>query len=457
MIKRVLIANRGEIALRVIRACKELGIESIAIYSEPDKESMHVIAADRALCIGPRDTRASYLNRDAILTAAKATGTDAIHPGYGFMAEDPSFARSCIDEGIIWIGPPVSAIERMGDKAVARETMRAAGVPIVPGSDGIISDPKKAIKLANSIGYPLLIKASAGGGGKGMRAVLTSDQFDEALSLARAEAGTAFGNDSVYLEKLLTNVRHIEVQVLGDSHGNVIHLGERDCSSQRRRQKVLEEAPAPGIPNEIRMKMGNAAVAAAKAVDYAGAGTVEFIYDVDSNNYYFMEMNTRIQVEHPITEFITGVDLVQEQISVADGNPLRYRQDEISFTGHAIECRINAEDPETFLPNAGQISRYNTPGGPGVRVDSHCYDGYIMPPFWDSLLAKLIVWAPTREEAIARMKRALLEYKIEGVSTTIPFQLNLLDTALFRDGAMLTDSVEKMIEDGTLRRSSESK
>lgn len=457
MIKRILIANRGEIALRVVRACKELGIESIAIYSEPDQESMHVTEADRALCIGPRDTRASYLNRDAILTAAKATGADAIHPGYGFMAEDPLFARSCIDEEIVWIGPPVSAIERMGDKAVARETMRAAGVPIVPGSDGIIGDPKQAIKLANSIGYPLLIKASAGGGGKGMRAVLTSDQFDEAISLARAEAGTAFGNDSVYLEKLLTNVRHIEVQVLGDSHGNVIHLGERDCSSQRRRQKVLEEAPAPGIPNEIRMKMGNAAVAAARAVDYAGAGTVEFIYDIDSNNYYFMEMNTRIQVEHPITEFITGVDLVQEQISVADGNPLRYRQDEITFSGHAIECRINAEDPETFLPNAGQISRYVTPGGPGVRVDSHCYDGYNMPPFWDSLLAKLIVWAPTREEAIARMKRALLEYKIEGISTTISFQLNLLDTALFRDGAMLTDSVEKMIEDGTLRRSSESK
>ncbi len=450
MFERVLIANRGEIALRVIRACRELGIESIAIYSEPDKESMHVMAADRALCIGPRDTRASYLNRDAILTAAKATGANAIHPGYGFMAEDPLFAQACIDEGLVWIGPPVSAIEKMGDKAIARETMRVAGVPIVPGSDGIISDSRKALKLANSIGYPLLIKASAGGGGKGMRAVTSSDQFHEAVSLARAEAGTAFGNDSVYLEKLLTNVRHIEVQVLGDSHGNVIHLGERDCSSQRRRQKVLEEAPAPYIPDEIRTSMGNAAVAAAEAVNYCGAGTVEFIYDVDSSNYYFMEMNTRIQVEHPVTESITGVDLVQEQLRVADGKPLRYRQDEISFIGHALECRINAEDPETFLPNAGKISTYNVPGGPGVRVDSHCYNGYVMPPFWDSLLAKLIVWAPTREEAIIRMKRALLEFKIEGFSTTIPFQLKLLDTAQFQDGAILTDSVEKMIENGTL-------
>lgn len=452
MIKRVLIANRGEIALRVIRACKELGIETIAIYSEPDKESMHVKAADRALCIGPRDTRASYLNRNAILTAALAVGADAIHPGYGFMAEDPLFAQACIDEGIIWIGPPVSAIERMGDKAVARETMRAAGVPVVPGSDGVVSDLDIARQLAEGIGYPILIKASAGGGGKGMRAVTAPDELEEAISLARSEAGTAFGNDAVYLEKLLTNVRHIEVQILGDSHGQVIHLGERDCSAQRRRQKVLEEAPAPGIPDDVRRDMGNAAVAAAKAVDYTGAGTVEFIFDVDSNEYYFMEMNTRIQVEHPVTEAITGVDLVQEQIRVADGQPLRYRQDEIVFRGHSLECRVNAEDPETFLPNSGRINGYHAPGGPGVRVDSHCYDGYVMPPFWDSLLAKLIVWAPTRDEAIARMKRALLEYKIEGLKTTIPFQLLLLDTDLFKNGEMLTDSVEKMIETGTLNR-----
>ena len=441
-IRSVLVANRGEIALRVIRACRELGVHSIAVYAEPDRESLHVSAADRALCIGPRDSRASYLNHDAIIQAALGVSADAVHPGYGFLAENAEFAEKVLAEGLRWIGPSPDAIRRMGDKSMARATMLLAGVPVVPGSDGILVDDAEAHMVAERVGYPILIKATAGGGGKGMRAVETADKLVKAVMLARAEAGAAFGDDGVYLERLLTRVRHIEVQVLADMFGNTIHLWERDCSAQRRRQKLLEEAPAPGLPETVRAAMGEAAVAAAKAVSYAGVGTVEFIYEPGSGDFYFMEMNTRIQVEHPITEAITGVDLVQAQIRVAGMEKLDIEQDDVERRGHAIECRINAEHPETFMPNAGKIHEYLPPGGPFVRVDSHCYPGYILPPFWDSLLAKLIVWAPTRDEAIERMDRALAEFRLTGLHTTISLQRRLLAHPLFRAGNILTHSVE---------------
>lgn len=441
-IQSVLVANRGEIALRVIRACREMGIRSIAVYAEPDRDSLHVQQADRALCIGPRDAHATYLNMDALLAVALGTGADAIHPGYGFLAESAEFAEKVLDAGLCWIGPSPDAIRRMGDKSMARATMRAAGVSVVPGSDGIVADNAEALRVAALIGYPVLIKATAGGGGKGMRVVQTPEELASAVMLARAEAGASFGDDGVYLERLLTCVRHIEVQVLGDSHGNAVHLWERDCSAQRRRQKLLEEAPAPGLPDEVRQQMGEAAVAAAKAVSYCGAGTVEFIYAPDSGEFYFMEMNTRIQVEHPITEAITGIDLVQAQIRVAAGEKLLLEQADIEQRGHSIECRINAENPETFMPNAGRIAEYHPPGGPFVRVDSHCYQGYTLPPFYDSLLAKVIVWAPTRPEAIARMDRALHEFTIVGLHTTISLQRHLLAHPRFQQGNVLTHSVE---------------
>lgn len=438
----VLVANRGEIALRVIRACRELGLRSVAVFAEPDRDSLHVGAADRAICIGPRENRAGYLNTDALLTVALATGVDAVHPGYGFLAESADFAEKVLAEGLHWIGPSPSAIRRMGDKAIARATMRDAGVPVVPGSDGLVPDGAEAHRVAEVVGYPLLIKATAGGGGKGMRVVEDPAELAGALTAARAEAGSAFGDDGVYLERLLTGVRHIEVQVLGDGFGNIVHLWERDCSAQRRRQKLLEEAPAPGLPDDVRQAMGDAAVAAAQAVDYAGAGTVEFIYAPSTGEFYFMEMNTRIQVEHPVTEAITGIDLVQAQIRVAGGEPLGLRQSDIERRGHAIECRINAEHPGTFMPNAGTVQRFVLPGGPFVRVDSHCYEGYPFPPFWDSLMAKLIVWAPTRDEAIARMVRALQEFRVTGLHTTIPLHQRLLAHPTFRAGEVMTHSVE---------------
>ena len=441
-IQSVLIANRGEIALRVVRACRELGLRSVAVYAKGDEQSLHTKAADRAICVGPREIGASYLDADALITTALATGADAIHPGYGFLSESADFARRVEEVGLRWIGPPPDAIARMGDKAMARATMRAAGVPVVPGSPGLLTDKASARLLAEGIGYPVLIKATAGGGGKGMRAVESEAELEQALMLARAEAGSAFGKDGVYLEKLLRSVRHIEVQVLADRHGNTVHLWERDCSAQRRRQKLIEEAPAPGLPAEVRDAMGDAAVAAARAVDYHGAGTVEFIYDPASKEFYFMEMNTRIQVEHPVTEAITGIDLVQAQIRVAAGEPLAWTQQDILSRGHAIECRVNAEDPETFIPNAGTLQEFIPPGGPFVRVDTHCYTGYTVPPFWDSLLAKIIVWAPSRDEAIARMERALAEFRVRGLATTIPLSLRLLEHRTFRDGQLMTHSVE---------------
>lgn len=442
MFRRILVANRGEIALRIIRCCQELGIETVAVYSEPDRESLPVKLADRAVCIGPREAEASYLNQAAIITAALATGAEAIHPGYGFLAENAEFAAACREAGLIFVGPPPEAIARMGHKALARDTTRAADVPVVPGSDGLVRDLAEALAVAERIGYPVLVKAAAGGGGRGMRSAAGPAELRLAFETAKAEAGAAFGDDGLYLERLLARVRHVEVQLLADAHGNTIHLGERDCSAQRRRQKLLEEAPAPGITPEVRERMGAAAVRAAQSVGYRGAGTVEFMYEPATRAFYFMEMNTRIQVEHPVTEMVTGVDLVRQQILAAAGEALEYRQSDVSFQGHALECRINAEDPVNFLPSAGTIQEYLSPGGPWVRVDSHCHPGYRVLPFYDSLIAKLIVWGPTRQEAIARMRRALGEYLITGIETTIPFHGRLLAHPRFLAGDLSTDMVE---------------
>jgi acetyl-CoA carboxylase, biotin carboxylase subunit len=443
MFKRVLVANRGEIAVRVIRACRELGIETVAVYSEADQNALHVQLADEAYCIGPTPSKQSYLHIPSIMSVATLTGVDAIHPGYGFLAENSDFAEVCEACGITFIGPSPSAIETMGDKATAKETMKKAGVPTVPGSDGLIEDVEDAVRVASEIGYPVIIKATAGGGGKGIRVVRTEEELRQAVVTAQREAETAFGNAGVYLEKFIERMRHVEIQILADRHGNVIHLGERDCSVQRRLQKLVEESPCPVLPDETREAMGRAAVAAAKAVDYVGAGTIEFIYAPDGQ-FYFMEMNTRIQVEHPVTEWVTGVDLVREQILAAAGVPLSVTQEEIQLRGHAIECRINAEDPErNFMPSPGTITEYVPPGGIGVRVDSAAYPGYTVPPYYDSMIAKLIVWAPTRGQAIDRMIRALTEFRIEGVKTTIPFHLKLLNHEKFREGDVSTRFLEE--------------
>lgn len=443
MFKRVLIANRGEIAVRVIRACRELGIETVAVYSEADRESLHVQMADEAYCIGPTPSKQSYLHIPSIMSVATLTGVDAIHPGYGFLAENSDFAEVCEACGITFIGPPASAIETMGDKATAKAAMRKAGVPTVPGSDGLVEDVEEAVRVADEIGYPVIIKATAGGGGKGIRIVRDPDTLRQAIVTAQAEAETAFGNAGVYIEKYIERMRHVEIQVLADRHGNVIHLGERDCSVQRRLQKLVEESPCPVLDPETRERMGQAAVAAARAVNYVGAGTVEFIYAGDGV-FYFMEMNTRIQVEHPVTEWVTGADLVREQILVAAGEPLSIRQEDVQLTGHAIECRINAEDPDrNFMPSPGRITEYLPPGGIGVRVDSAAYAGYLVPPYYDSMIAKLIVWAPTREQAIDRMVRALSEYRVEGVKTTIPFHLRLMRHPKFRAGDVTTRFLEE--------------
>ncbi|MFA4886159.1 MAG: acetyl-CoA carboxylase biotin carboxylase subunit, partial [Desulfotomaculaceae bacterium] len=403
MFKKILIANRGEIAVRIIRACREMGIDTVAVYSEADRESLHVWWADEAFCIGPAPSLKSYLNFNNIISAALVSGADAIHPGYGFLAENADFADVCSKCGITFIGPPVKAMQRMGDKALARETMINAGIPVVPGSEGVIRNLDAALELAETIGYPVIIKASAGGGGRGMRIVQNQTELKNAVNTARTEAQAAFGNDEVYLEKYVEEPRHIEFQILGDMHGNLIHLGERDCSIQRRNQKILEEAPSSALTPELRKQMGETAIRAARAVDYYSAGTVEFLLDKHLN-YYFMEMNTRIQVEHPVTEMITGIDLIKEQIMVAAGEMLKLTQEEVVIKGHAIECRINAENPDyNFRPCAGKIDTYITPGGPGVRIDSSVYAGYTIPSFYDSLLGKLIVWGKDREEAIARM------------------------------------------------------
>ncbi|MDQ0188358.1 acetyl-CoA carboxylase biotin carboxylase subunit [Alicyclobacillus cycloheptanicus] len=443
MFKRVLIANRGEIAVRVIRACKELGIETVAVYSEADRDALHVQLADEAYCIGPTPSKNSYLHIPSLITVATLTGVDAIHPGYGFLAENSDFAEMCEAVGITFIGPSAHAIETMGDKSVAKETMKKAGVPTVPGSDGLVADADEAIEIASRIGYPVIIKATAGGGGKGIRIVRDEESLRQAVSMAQREAESAFGNAGVYLEKYIEQMRHVEIQVLADRHGNVIHLGERDCSIQRRLQKLVEEAPSPVLSPETREAMGKAAVAAAKAVDYVGAGTVEFIYSLDGS-FYFMEMNTRIQVEHPVTEWVTSVDLVREQILAAAGEPLSVRQEDIQLVGHAIECRINAEDPaRNFMPAPGRVVDYLPPGGIGVRVDSAVYPGYTVPPYYDSMVAKLIVWAPTREQAIARMSRALSEFRVEGIQTTIPFHMKLMENEQFRSGQFTTRFLEE--------------
>lgn len=443
MIKKLLIANRGEIAVRVIRTCRELGIESVAVYSEADRESLHVQLADEAYCIGPTSSKDSYLNFTNIISVAKLTGCDAIHPGYGFLAENADFAELCREVNITFVGPSPEAITKMGTKDIARETMAEAGVPIVPGSKGIIKNIEEAIELSNHMGYPVIIKATAGGGGKGIRVAKNEQELIKGISITQQEAATAFGNPGVYIEKYIEDFRHVEIQVLADSHGNTIHLGERDCSIQRRLQKLLEETPSPALDGEIREEMGNAAVKAAKAVDYTGAGTVEFIYDYRNRKFYFMEMNTRIQVEHPVTEMVTGVDLIKEQIKVAQGEKLPLTQSEVTFTGWAIECRINAENPEkNFMPSPGKIQMYLPPGGLGVRVDSAAYPGYSIPPYYDSMIAKVITYGSSREEAIARMKRALSEFVVEGIHTTIPFHLKLLEHEKFVEGQFNTKFLE---------------
>lgn len=441
--KRVLVANRGEIAVRIIRACRELGIETVAIYSQADEHALHVQLADEAYCIGPTPSKMSYLHIPSIMSVATLTGVDAIHPGYGFLSENSDFAEVCQACGITFIGPSPSAIDAMGDKSTAKATMKRAGVPTVPGSEGLVTDVEHAVDIAAAIGYPVIIKATAGGGGKGIRIVRDEETLRQAIVTAQREAERSFGNGGVYLEKYIERMRHVEIQVMADGHGNVVHLGERDCSVQRRLQKLVEESPCPVLSEETRQKMGAAAVAAARAVNYVGAGTIEFIYGLDGS-FYFMEMNTRIQVEHPVTEWVTGIDLVREQILVASGQPLSFRQEDIRLAGHAIECRINAEDAEhNFMPSPGMITDYLPPGGIGVRVDSAAYAGYAVPPHYDSMIAKLIVWAPTRGQAIARMHRALTEFRIEGVKTTIPFHIRLMMNDRFKSGDVTTRFLEE--------------
>ncbi|GIP32270.1 acetyl-CoA carboxylase biotin carboxylase subunit [Paenibacillus sp. J2TS4] len=432
--QKILIANRGEIAVRIIRACRELGIYSVAVYSEADRDSLHVKLADEAYCIGPTLSKDSYLNFTNLMSVATLTEADAIHPGYGFLAENADFAEICDRCNITFIGPSPEAINRMGDKSVAKQTMMEAGVPVIPGSDGLVAELEDAIRIAREIGYPVIIKATAGGGGKGIRIAENEESLIQQITTARQEAEKAFGNAGVYLEKYLTGMKHVEIQIIADKYGNVVHLGERDCSVQRRRQKLVEEAPCPVLTPEIRERMGEAAVRAAKAVQYSGAGTLEFLLGEDGN-FYFMEMNTRIQVEHPVTEMITGIDIIKEMIQVAQGEALSFSQKDVVIDGWSIECRINAEDPDrNFMPSPGQIDFYLAPGGFGVRVDSGAYPGYVISPHYDSMIAKLIVWGKTREEAIDRMKRALNEFAIEGIKTTIPFHLKLLNHPKFIDG-----------------------
>jgi len=441
--KKVLIANRGEIAVRIIRACKELGIQTVAVYSEADKEALHVKLADEAYCIGPKLSKDSYLNFSNVLGVALKTGVDGIHPGYGFLAENAAFAESCEQNNIKFIGPSSDAIKIMGIKDVARDTMEAANVPLVPGT-GIVPDIETGKEWAAKIGYPVIIKATAGGGGKGIRVARTEEELVKGIEITQKEAAAAFGNPGVYLEKFIEYFRHCEIQVLADAHGNVVHLGERDCTVQRRMQKLVEEAPSPALSPERRAEMGEAAVKAAKACNYEGAGTIEFIYDYQEDKFYFMEMNTRVQVEHPVTEMITGVDIVQQQLKIAAGEPLPFKQEDIQINGWSIECRINAENAfKNFMPSAGTVKGYLAPGGYGVRVDSAVYPGYTIPPFYDSMVAKLIVHADTREEAIAKMKRALGEFVVEGVHTTIPFHLALMDNEVFKSAQFNTKFLEE--------------
>ncbi|MBD2256044.1 acetyl-CoA carboxylase biotin carboxylase subunit [Pseudanabaena sp. FACHB-2040] len=442
---KILIANRGEIALRILRTCEEMGIATVAVHSTVDRHALHVQLADEAVCIGEAPSSKSYLNIPNIIAAALTRNASAIHPGYGFLAENARFAEICADHKITFIGPSPEAIRAMGDKSTAKETMLRVGVPTVPGSDGLLSSEKEAFAIAKDIGLPVIIKATAGGGGRGMRLVREESELSRAFMAAQGEAEAAFGNPGVYLEKFIERPRHIEFQILADSYGNVIHLGERDCSIQRRHQKLLEEAPSPALTPELRQKMGDAAIRAAKSINYVGAGTVEFLLD-GSGHFYFMEMNTRIQVEHPVTEMITGIDLVAEQIRIAQGEALPLKQEEVTLRGHSIECRINAEDPDhNFRPNPGRISGYLAPGGMGVRIDSHVYTDYEIPPYYDSLVGKLIVWGPDRPTAIRRMKRALRECAITGVPTTIGFHQKVLENKDFLSGNVYTNFVNQMM------------
>ncbi|CAN5669025.1 acetyl-CoA carboxylase biotin carboxylase subunit [soil metagenome] len=446
MFEKILVANRGEIALRVIRACQEMGIPSVAVYSDADETALHVRHADEAVNIGPPPATKSYLNIEAIIGAAKETGADAVHPGYGFLSENSAFAAACEDAGLTFIGPSSGAIEKIGDKSAARRLAREAEVPVVPGSEQAAS-ADEAVEAVEEIGYPVMVKASAGGGGRGIRVAEDEEELRKAVQVAKQEAEKAFGDGSLYLEKLLVGPRHVEVQVIADHHGNAIHLYERECSMQRRRQKVLEEAPSPGISPETRNKMTDAAVRLAREAGYTNAGTVEFLVDEDQS-FYFIEMNTRIQVEHPVTETLTGVDLVKEQIRVAAGEPLSLQQEDVPFEGWAIEFRINAEDPDNdFMPSPGEITFLEVPGGPGVRVDSAIYGGYQIPPFYDSLVGKLIVWGLTREEAISRGRRALREYRLEGIKTTIPLHLRLLEDEAFVSGDYHTGYLEELLKE----------
>ena len=450
-VRRVLIANRGEIAVRIIRACQSLGIETVAAVSEADRESMAARLANRAVCIGPARSIDSYLKVENLIAAAQGTGCDALHPGYGFLSERASLAQACAENDITFVGPSAENIMQMGDKLEARKIARSAGVPLVPGSDHA-KNPDQAAQLAEEIGYPLLLKASAGGGGRGIKLVSNRDEIENTFRTAAAEARAAFGNDTLYMEKYVGNARHIEVQILGDSQGNVIHLGERDCSLQRRHQKIIEEAPAYAVPPEVRAKICNAAAVLARSIGYRSAGTIEFIYDNASAEFYFLEMNTRIQVEHPVTEMITGVDLVAQQLHIARGESLPFKQSDIRFAGHAIECRINAESPQHgFRPCPGHIADWQEPRGPGIRVDTHCFPGYFVPPYYDSLLAKLIVHADTRQGAENRTSQALDHFHVSGIDTLIPFLKTVIDDPEYRAGAINTRWLEKKLEEYSAR------
>ncbi len=444
MLDKIVIANRGEIALRILRACRELGVRAVAVHSEADRDLKHVLMADESVCIGPPPSSDSYLNIPAIISAAEVTDAVAIHPGYGFLAENADFAERVIQSGFIFIGPRPETIRLMGDKISAKEAMKRAGVPCVPGSDGPLSDDlEENLRLARDIGFPVIVKAAAGGGGRGMRVVHSEAALANAITITRSEARSAFGSDELYMEKFLEKPRHIEIQVLADSYGNVIHLGERDCSMQRRHQKVIEEAPAPGITEQQRRDIGERCVQACKEIGYLGAGTFEFLYE--NGEFYFIEMNTRIQVEHPVTEMVTGVDLVKEQIRIAAGEPLPYTQDDIVLRGHAVECRINAEDPDTFMPSPGPIEQLHLPGGPGIRVDTHIYAGYKVPPYYDSMIGKLIAHGENRESALARMRTALSETIITGIKTNVPLLARIIGDSGFRAGGQTIHYLEDLL------------
>ncbi len=446
MFKKVLVANRGEIAVRIIRACKELGIKTVAVYSSVDETALHTVFADESVCIGPAPSNQSYLDPTRIISAAEITGADAIHPGYGFLAENAEFADMCNSSGITFIGPPSEVIRKMGDKAEAKKSMKEAGVPVIPGSDGVLKDETEALQLAKEMGFPVILKAVAGGGGKGMRIVKSEDELVKNFMMAKAEAEAAFGNPDLYLEKYIDKPRHIEIQLIGDKFGNMVYLGERECSIQRRHQKLIEESPSPIINDKKRQEMGKVAVKGALHVGYYSAGTIEFLVD-SQLNYYFMEMNTRIQVEHPVTEMVYNVDLIKEQILVAANQKLSLKQKDIKPVGHAIECRINAEDPENnFMPSPGEITSLYQPGGPGTRVDTHIYASYKIPPYYDSLIAKLIVHGRDRKEAIGRLKRALDEFVVEGIKTTIPFHQFVINTPEFQSGDFDTHFIENIYQ-----------